>query len=145
MAMTRAQIESLIQRVELFNGLTHEEVEKIFAHGLTMAFRKDDVLFYRDTVGNQMFVVLGGKVGVYGDGDKCLATLGTGDMFGEMALVTHERRSATVRALDDGYVFVLNEITFYRLLTKKVAIQILLNMVRTLSRRLKEANARPGE
>lgn len=42
-----------------------------------------------------------------------------------MALVTHERRSATVKGLEDGYVFVLNEITFYRLLTKKVAIQIL--------------------
>ncbi|MBP8128445.1 MAG: cyclic nucleotide-binding domain-containing protein [Candidatus Hydrogenedentes bacterium] len=142
MAMTRAQLESLIQRVSLFQGLIPEEVEKIFAHGLTMAFKKGDVLFYRDTVGNQMYVVLGGRVGVFGDGDTCLATLTTGDMFGEMALVTHERRSATVKGLEDGYVFVLNEITFYRLLTKKVAIQILLNMVRTLSHRLKEANAR---
>lgn len=145
MAMTRAQLESLIQRVALFQGLTPEEVEKIFAHGLTMTFKKGDVLFYRDTVGNQMYVVLGGKVGVFGDGDRCIATLTTGDMFGEMALVTHERRSATVKALEDGYAFVLNEITFYRLLTKKVAIQILLNMVRTLAHRLKEANARLRE
>lgn len=69
MAMTRAQLESLIQRVSLFQGLIPEDVEKIFAHGLTMAFKKDDVLFYGDTVGNQMYVVLGGRVGVFGDGD----------------------------------------------------------------------------
>ena len=142
MAMTRAQLESLVQRVELFHGLTIDEVEKILSSGMTMLFKTGEVIFYKDTIGNQMYVVLGGKVGVYASGDNCIATLTTGDMFGEMALVTHDKRSATVRGLEDGYLFLLNESTFHRLLTKKAAVQMLLNMVRTLSRRLKEANAR---
>lgn len=145
MAMTRPQLESLVSRVELFHGLTPDDVERIFRHGMTMLFKKGNVIFYRDTIGNQMYVVLGGKVGVYSDGDKCIAELTTGDMFGEMALVTHDKRSATVRGTEDGYLFVLSESTFHHLLTKKAAIQLLLNMVRTLSRRLKEANARTGQ
>lgn len=145
MAMTRPQLESLVARVELFHGLTPEDVEKIFRHGMTMLFKKGDTIFYRDTIGNQMYVVLGGKVGVFADGDKCIAELTTGAMFGEMALVTHEKRSATVRGIEDGYLFVLSESTFHHLLTKKAAVQMLLNMVNTLSRRLKDANARLGQ
>lgn len=142
MTMTPAQLDSLIRRVDLFHGLTPGEVEKIFSHGMTMNFKRGDVIFYKGTVGNQMYVVLGGKVGVYTDQNKCIAELHTGDMFGEMALVTHDPRSATVTGIEDGYLFMLTETTFHRLLTKKVAIQILLNMVRTLSKRLKETSAR---
>ena len=68
--------------------------------------------------------------------------LGPGDVFGEMALINREARSATVVAVEDSHLFVLSESIFQRLLTKRVAIQILLNIVRTLSHRLREANDR---
>lgn len=145
MPMTQAQLESLVKRVELFHGLTPEEVEKILGKGLTQLIRKDEVVFYAGTVGSTMYVVLGGKVGVFGDDNRCITTLTTGDMFGEMALVTHEKRSATVKAIEDGYLFVLNEETFKRLLDKKVAVHLLFNMVHTLSHRLKLANERITE
>jgi CRP-like cAMP-binding protein len=104
---------------------------------------KDDVIFYKGTVGNQMYIVLGGKVGVF-KGEKCLAELGTGDMFGEMALVNKEPRSATVKAIEASHLFVLSESTFQYLLTKRVAVQVLLNIVRTLSQRLKASAANTG-
>jgi CRP-like cAMP-binding protein len=76
------------------------------------------------------------------DGDKTLATLTTGDMFGEMALIDNEPRSATVVADEDSHLFVLSETTFQTLLTKRVAIRLLLNIMRTLSHRLRDANIR---
>jgi CRP-like cAMP-binding protein len=85
--------------------------------------------------------VLGGKLGVF-DGDKVIAELRTGDMFGEMALVNKEPRSATVRAVNDSRLFVLTETTFERLMSKRVAIRVLFNIIKTLSHRLKEANKR---
>jgi CRP-like cAMP-binding protein len=93
-----------------------------------------------------MYVVLAGTV-VVRDGDKDIATLRTGDTFGEMALINSEPRSANVIAGEDSLLFVLSESTFQQLLTKRVAVQILLNIVRTLSHRLREANVktRPGE
>jgi CRP-like cAMP-binding protein len=142
MALTMAQIQELIERVELFHGISGHDVEKIFSHGMTMRVGAGEAVFYRGTVGNQMYVVLGGKLGVYGDGDVCLAELVTGDMFGEMALVTQEPRSATVKAINESFLFALSEDTFHKLMTKKAAVQLLLNMVTTLSKRLKQANAR---
>ena len=132
---------ALARQVELFQGLTIEDISKIFARGMTIRVQKDETIFYKGTVGSQMYVVLGGKVAVV-DGDKLLAELRTGDTFGEMALINSEPRSASVVAAEESHLFVLSETTFQRLLTKRVAIQILLNIVRTLSHRLREANAR---
>jgi len=132
---------ALARQVELFRGLTIEDIAKIFARGMTIRVQKGETIFYKGTVGSQMYVVLGGKVAVV-DGDKLLAELRTGDTFGEMALIDSEPRSASVVAAEESHLFVLSETTFQRLLTKRVAIQILLNIVRTLSHRLREANVR---
>jgi len=131
----------LVQEVELFRGLTPDDVMKIFARGMTIRVLRGETVFYKGTIGSQMYVVLGGKV-VVRDGDKELASLARGDMFGEMALINNEPRSATVVAEEDSLLFVLSETTFQHLLTKRVAIQILLNIVRTLSHRLRDANVK---
>jgi CRP-like cAMP-binding protein len=137
--MEMEKIDALIKAVPLFHGLSREEVIKIFSKGMTMRCTKGETIFYKGNIGNQMFVVLGGKVGVF-DGEKLLASLRVGDMFGEMALVNQEPRSATTRALEDTKLFVLSQDVFERLMTKRVAIQMLMNIIRTLSQRLKGAN-----
>jgi CRP-like cAMP-binding protein len=131
--------QEIVKRVEFFHGLTAEDVMKIFAKGTTQRVNRGDVIFYKGTVGNQMYIILNGCVGIF-DGDKLLAELRTGDMFGEMALVSHDPRTATAKALEDSLFFVLSETTFEHLLTKRAAVQILLNIVRTMGRRLKETN-----
>lgn len=132
-------IEQVIKHVDLFHGLATDEVRKIFSKGMTMRCIKGEILFKKGTTGNQMYVVLGGKMGVF-NGQKLIATLKTGDMFGEMALVNNEPRSATVVAMEDSRVFILTQTTFERLLSKRVAVTILLNIIRTLSERIKESN-----
>ena len=139
--MDKDKIASLAREVELFQGLTVEDIAKIFAKGMTIRVQKGETIFYKGTIGSQMYVVLGGEVLVY-DGEQCIATLTTGDTFGEMALIDNEPRSATVVAAEDSHLFVLSETTFQRLMTKRAAIRILLNIVRTLSHRLREANVR---
>jgi CRP/FNR family transcriptional regulator len=138
--MDYEKVDALIKHVPLFNGLERDEVVKIFAKGMTMRCAKGETLFYKGNIGNQMYIVLGGKIGIY-DGQKVLSVLRVGEMFGEMALVTREARSATARAMEDSKLFVLSEETFERLLTKRVAIRILLNIIGTLAHRLKDANA----
>lgn len=142
--MDAATVDKYIKHVSLFHGLTREEVAKIFAKGMTMHVNAGEDIFVQGTIGNQMYVVLGGKLGVY-DGDHCLAELRTGDMFGEMALVNKEPRSATVRALNDSRLFVLSESTFERLMTKRAAVRVLFNIIKTLSHRLRQANQQRGQ
>jgi CRP-like cAMP-binding protein len=130
---------ALTKRVELFEGLDPEDVQKIFQRGLTKRVRKDEVIFYQGTTGNEMYVVLSGVIGIF-DAKRKLAEVKTGAMFGEMALITDAPRSATATALEDSHLFALNETTFEKLLTKRVAVRILLNIIKSLSRRLLESN-----
>ena len=139
--MDSGQLRAIIRSVPFFKGLSESDVAKIFSKGMTVRVSKGEVLFYKNTEGNQMYVVLAGKLGVF-SGESCIATLSTGDMCGEMALVSHAPRSATIKALEDSLLFVLSETTLDRLLTKRVAVQLLLNIISTLSQRLRDANAR---
>ena len=131
--------QMMVDQLEIFHGLTSGDVYKIFGKGTTHAARKDQLIFHKDTVGNNMFVILGGKVGVY-DGEKQIATLGVGESFGEMSLLTQEPRSATIKALEDSNLFALDERLFQKLLTKRVAVQMLLNISRMLGKKVKNAN-----
>ena len=133
--------EEFARRVKLFNGLSPEEVHKIVSRGMTIHIAKGETLFYQGTIGNKMYVVLGGVIGLY-DGKEQIASLRTGAMFGEMALIEDAPRSATAVAEEASRLFVLDERTFNKLLTKRVSIRILLNVVGTLSNRLRDMNAR---
>lgn len=133
------QHQMLVRQVDLFRGLRPEDISRIFAKGMTVQAQKDQTVFYKGTTGNKMYVILAGTIGLY-DGERSLATLKSGDLFGEMALISNEPRSATAVAEEISSLFVLDETTFDRLLTKRVAVRILLNILGTLSNRLREAN-----
>ena len=86
--------------VKLFDGMTEDELkhcakafeEPIKRVGGERVTRKDDF-------GYSFFLVLGGSVQVH-YGEEAVAKLEKGDCFGEVSLVTGEKRNATVTALE---------------------------------------------
>ena len=74
------------------------------------------VIMKQGEIGSTAFLIQSGMVRVYmndGAGRTVdLATIGMGQIFGEMALVFDEPRSATVQAVDDCNLIVLNRDTF---------------------------------
>ncbi len=129
----------LVETMDLFDGLHPEVLMRIMAMGLTEAATKGTVIFQKGDAGKKMYVILEGKVKVIDDG-KVIAVLGKGEMFGEMALLSPEKRSATVVAEESSSFFTLTAPAFHQLFTKPVAIRLLLNIVGTLSERLRKAN-----
>jgi len=129
----------LVETMDLFNGIHPEVLMRIMAMGLTEAVTKGTTIFQKGDPGKKMYVILEGKVNVIDDG-KVIAVLGKGEMFGEMALLSPEKRSATVVAEESSSFFVLTQSAFHQLFTKPVAIRLLLNIVGTLSERLRKTN-----
>lgn len=91
--------EQRLSRLEI-NYLTTLSQERRLAPG--------EVLFEEGDLGDEMYVVLEGRVMIYkfiaGAGDEALAFLERGDYFGEMALIDREPRSAYARADERGAV-----------------------------------------
>ena len=77
--------------------------------------RPGDELVRQGEIGLELFVIRSGKVEVVAgqNGDmRKLAELGSGDFFGERALITGEPRMATVRATEEGIVYTLDKESF---------------------------------
>jgi CRP/FNR family transcriptional regulator, cyclic AMP receptor protein len=101
-------------------------------------FRKGTLLCREGDPGREMFIVQKGKVQVrkkVGPGEKVLAELGDGEFFGEMALLEGLNRSATVEALEDSKILVINPETFETLLKNNP--EIALKMLKKMAPRLR--------
>jgi CRP-like cAMP-binding protein len=99
------------------------------------------VIFKEGDEGDQMFIIQSGRVKVsrpIGGKEQLLAVLGKGDFFGEMALVTRERRTATVTTLEAVRLLAFNREGFLNMINKNP--KIALNIIDKLCRRLANAN-----
>ena len=97
-----------------------------------------DVVVAQGDVGTEMMIVLEGKASVT-RGNRKLNELSAGQIFGEMALLDNQTRSATVTALEPMRMLVIPGPAFRKLLTKVPGLTDAL--LATLSARLREADA----
>ncbi len=98
--------------------------------------------------GSSMFIIVHGKVAVM-DGERVLNTLGDRAVFGELALLDTEPRSATIRALEDTLLFRLDQESFYELMSDRVevamgTIQMLTGNLRARVREVMELHEQLG-
>lgn len=80
-------------------------------------FRAGDVLMQEGRPGDEVFVIVAGTASVTLRGER-VAALGPGDFAGEMALLDHSPRSATVTAATDVTALVLGPQDFGALLDR---------------------------
>jgi len=133
----------LLARVDIFARLDRVALARLAAHVEPRAVEAGTAVCREGEAGDSLYIVVRGHFGVYatppdGASEARLNTLTAGDCFGEMALLTQEPRSATVRAEDDGQVLELEHDRFVELIRQEPAIG--LAIAATLSRRLKAAS-----
>jgi CRP-like cAMP-binding protein len=88
--------------VDLFSTLTAEERQALAAAGTQPLFAAGEAIVRQDAEGDSMFVVLAGQVRVVLEpSGQEVAVIPTGGFFGEMSLLTGDRRTATVKAIGD--------------------------------------------
>ena len=141
---TRENTIDLLRRVPLFATLSEEELEPMADMAATRSFQADDVVFREGDLSSTCYVIRAGRACAlreHSDGRALtLARFGPGDIFGELAMLDDERRSATVKALDDLEVIAIRGPDMRRLLFEHPAISV--KLITTLGRRLRETSAR---
>jgi monovalent cation:H+ antiporter, CPA1 family len=114
----RFDVAELIRRVPLFTGLPEERVSTIATLLRARLALPGETIVRRGERGDAMFFVASGAVEVLVPALAEPVKLGTGDFFGEMALLTRQRRNADVRAMGYCQLLVLDEKDFRRLVQK---------------------------
>jgi CRP-like cAMP-binding protein len=132
------------RRFALFAELDDRELASIAAVAKTRRYAKDDVIFHADESGDVFCLIKEGQVKVTmisPEGKEIiLSLLGTGEFFGEMALIEDEPRSATVVATEPLELVTIWRSDFLQILAENFSItkKVLMEM----SHRLRNASNR---
>ena len=112
---------------------------KIVMNMVRKVFKKGDVIFDISDRSDDLYLISTGKVEIISREGMVLATLGDGELFGEMASIMGEReRTARAVALTNAVIDVVDSGTMQRKLAEGDAV--LRALVRNLSLRLADAN-----
>ncbi len=131
-----------LRTVPIFSELSDEDISSLAHLALRKRYPKDTVVFFENEEGDFFFTILEGriKVTILGDDGRevILSVLGSGDFFGEMALLDNEPRSATAIAVEESELLSLHRNDFQSVLNDNRSITSAL--IRVLSGRLRRAN-----
>ncbi len=147
MAMSVGERELLLQSLRnsfIFASIPAEHLEFVLARAEMLELAADTLIFSEGDPGDALYVVVDGSVSVFSTNeegvDVALAELGAGDSFGEMALLTGEPRSASVRASQDTRALRLMKNDFDRLLEEQPALAR--ELLQVFGQRLQQTNLR---
>jgi small-conductance mechanosensitive channel len=107
-----AEAGAILRGDRLFQCLPDSQLESLLRNSKLDYFGRGEPVIEEGADGESMFVLLRGTahVTVAKEGTNIrVGGLRPGDCFGEMSLLTGERRSATVRAIDDCYVMEIGK------------------------------------
>lgn len=104
-----------LRGVSFFDGFSDGELQRVADLAEDIEAEQGALLIDQGRVGQECFVILEGRAGVYA-GEEHIATLEPGAMVGEMALVDHRPRTASVVAETPMRLISLDAGAFKKLL-----------------------------
>lgn len=132
----------LLRNVRLFSACSDRELAKIAALADQIEVDKGAILTVEGRPGGEAFVIAAGTATAKLRGKK-LATLSEGNFFGEMSLLDHGPRTATITADTPMTLLVLDPRGFIQLLDEIPAVAR--KILRVLAERLRELEKAPAK
>ncbi|MBS1197082.1 MAG: cyclic nucleotide-binding protein [Proteobacteria bacterium] len=136
----------LIERVELFNGMTQQELLGLLESSEKCTFEAGETIVREGGTGSFLYVIIEGQVSVMkaskartGSTEKSgteLARLEASDTFGEVSLVDHRERSASVIAIEPCVLLRMSESECWK--NPPVSAKIYRNLARIMASRLRD-------
>ncbi len=129
-----------LKRVSMFEDLDQRSLEAIANAAVEQRYETGQEIVRQGDTGVGAFIIRSGKVDVVQDREgkeTKLATMGPGEVFGEMALLDEFPRSATVRAAEPTTALGIQRWHFRGILESHP--QIALALLPMLTRRIRHA------
>lgn len=123
----------LLASIPLFSGCSKRELERIAAIADETAVAEGHALTEQGRPAREFFALIDGTADVRKNGRK-ISTLSAGDFFGELALIAHVPRTATVTTTSQARLLVINARDFDRVLGAAPSIAV--KVLRELGNRL---------
>lgn len=124
----------LLEKVPFLKGAEPSFITTLVFSLKHQIFLPGDIIFRKGDIGHNLYILSEGTVEILGENDhEVIAKAGGGQFFGELALITEERRSATVRSVGISQAYTLSKGDFLNALNDyPVFREAILTRVRNL-------------
>ena len=115
-----------LSKIKLLQVLPAEEVVQLIPHIKTKRFSAGETIFRQGDIASELYFIVKGSVQVIRGLEtdtKLIAELGGGDTFGEIALISDQPRTGTVRAITDIEVCTIHKIEFEHMIKQSSALR----------------------
>jgi CRP/FNR family transcriptional regulator, cyclic AMP receptor protein len=135
----------MLDGLDLFAGFSYPELQSIGRFVGYQGLKRGDPVFREGDPGSFMLILVEGQLSIYKGGERgqrLLSYEGRGRVVGEMALLDHERRSASCIADSDCLFVMLDHSGLDRLAEEfpGLAYRFTLSLARLLSKRLRRTS-----
>lgn len=132
-----------IKNISFFADLSDEAIEAISDISEIITVNANSTIFKQDESPDSLYMIISGQVAIektFSDlkRKKTLAILEAGDFFGEMALITNNKRSASAVSKQESVLIKVEKTAFVKML--KISAPLCFGMIIVVCKRLKEAD-----
>lgn len=147
---------AFLRKIYIFQDLDDQETEAVAGILTPRFFQNQDVVLEEGDTGGIMYIIADGEVQIsktltmkfgqddYRETEKTMVRLKAEDhaVFGEMALITEEKRSASVTAVSDCTLYGISREDFLHLAEEKpgLGFKVMLRLAELVSQRLKRTD-----
>jgi branched-chain amino acid transport system substrate-binding protein len=140
---------AVLEEMEIFQPFPHEAKVYLAQNMKRYHFYPAECIVQQGEEGNSLFIIEEGVVSIRVQFDAQqraveVARMGAGNFFGEMALLTGEKRTASIFALTETYLYEITKDDIAPLIEKEPRISRLLSDILTKRKMSTEAR-KPGE
>jgi CRP-like cAMP-binding protein len=143
MAATQDITVELLGQMPVFSTLSEDELARVAEVASPTHFEPEEVVFREGDSSTSCYVISLGHAAAlreHPDGRVItLARFGPGDIFGELAMLDNQLRSATIKAIDDLEAIAIHGSDMRRLLEHP---EFAVKLITALARKLRESNER---
>ncbi len=132
----------LLNRINIFSDLSEDECENLKPLCKPRNYLKNSMIILEEEYGDLVFVVKTGTIKITRVNDEgkevILALLGPGEMFGELAILDGEARSANALAQENCELLAINKEDFLDILKNNFSVSY--NVMYELAKRLRKSD-----
>ena len=135
---------TVLARSSVFSGLDGRQLDALASLAVRVRYQPRQVVLRKGDPAIQIYVILSGRLKAItagGEGKQAaLSIMGPGEVFGEVALLDGEPRSATISALEPCELLIIQRNDFFHFLERNPSAAI--ELLKVLARRLRRLSER---
>lgn len=145
--MEKKQVSIFLKNSKYFSNFTTKEIQILLKFFKYKKFKNKEVVFNEGEIGDEFYIIKKGIVDICKKsylGDRSVAKILEGDIFGEMSVIDNMPRSASAKADTECELICIKKTDFYKLKSKhpNIAVKFLDILLDIIAKRLRETTSK---